>query len=227
MRFPLHDVSFAFLLFHTASNRRTRAKSVFKEFLALILRSFYCATYIMLSNASLAGVLVCSVIGTAVVVITLGLLWTRVQRRSVTIVQSRRTHDADLKTAPYDLESLLLDTETGNDNNIKIELIAMFNKMEDCINKHFPKGKARSSQHDPEIEMQLENTVVVLGQLDVKSFISLLSDSQHRRHAAKHFIASSICAALDIRNHDESKSLVQQDYMSFVKSIKTYTPQCM
>jgi len=174
----------------------------------------------MLSNASLAGVLVSAVIGTIIVVVVITLvlirLRTREKRGNVGMVPSRRTHDADLQTAPYDLEMELLENKTGNDNNISIELIAMFTKIEDCSNRHFPKGKARSSQNDPEIEMQLE-----IGQLGVKRFISLLWDPQHRRRAVKHFIAASICAALNIQNYDESKSLVQRDYMSFVKSLKT------
>jgi len=183
----------------------------------------------MLSNASLAGVLVSAVIGTIIVVVVITLvlirLRTREKRRNVGMIPSRRTHDADLQTAPYDLEMELLENKTGNDNNIRIELIAMFTKIEDCSNRHFPKGKARSSQLDPEIETQLEN--IEIGQLDMKRFISLLWDPQHRRRAVKHFIAASICAALNIQNYNESKSLVQRDYISFVKSLKTYTSQCM
>lgn len=180
----------------------------------------------MLSNASLTGVLVSAVIGTIIVVVVITLvvirLRTREKRRNVGMIPSRRTHDADLQTAPYDLEMELLENKTGNDNNMRIELMAMFENIEDCSNRHFPKGKARSSQDDPGIVENIE-----IGQLDVKRFISLLWDSQNRRRAVKHFIAASICAALDIQNYDESKSLVQQDYMSFVKSLKTYTSQCM
>ena len=237
MSFPLHHVSFTLLLFVACSrnqsaflslSRRTwEIKSVyFKHSLALILRSLYCAAYVMLSNASLAGVLVSAVIGTIIVVVVITLvvirLRTREKRRNVGMIPSRRTHDADLQTAPYDLEMELLENKTGNDNNMRIELMAMFENIEDCSNRHFPKGKARSSQDDPGIVENIE-----IGQLDVKRFISLLWDSQNRRRAVKHFIAASICAALDIQNYDESKSLVQQDYMSFVKSLKTYTSQCM
>lgn len=183
----------------------------------------------MLSNASLAGVLVCTVIGTIIIVVVITLvlirLRTREKHEDFGMVPVRRTHDADLQCAPYDLEMELLENRTGNDNNIRIDCFGLFLKIEDCSNRHFPKGKARSSQHDPEIEMQLEN--IEIGQLDTKRFISLLWDPQYRRHAVKHFINVTICAALDIENYSNSKSLVQQDYMSFVKGLKAYTPQCM
>ena len=183
----------------------------------------------MLSNASLAGVLVSSVIGTAVLVTAVVIRWTRVQHREAVVEESskifRRVHDADLMTVPYDLESELLDDQTGLEDHLDIELTYLFDKVETCAHRHFPQGKARTSQHDPVTEVQLEDMEAAMGQLDAKKFVSLLRDPQNRPLAVQHFIVSSICAALNIRGGDK-RNLVQQDYTSFVQSLKTYTPQC-
>ena len=189
----------------------------------------------MLSNKSLAAVIVSSIIGTATIVVILMRIWTTLHRRPSTIPERsgthrtlRRAHDAELGITPYDLElEMLADPGEDFDHPLKIDLNSLFDAIDHCANTHFRSG-TRKFEDDLETEKLLQQTVIVEDQvqhdgdvqLGAQRLVSLLRDPKQRKDAAHHFILSSICAALNIQDDNAQRSLVPADYMSFVRSLR-------
>ena len=116
-------------------------------------------------------------------------------------------------------------TERGMSEGLKnIDFLYLYDEVENCVVTHFRKGRTGPDmQRNEEL---FQDTVITEEQLSVKTFLSLLRHPYYRGDAAQHFIFSSICAALDIRSDNATTSLVQADYINFVKTLKTRTPQC-
>ena len=197
---------------------------------------------VIMMYASLTGVIIATNIGTVIVVVILMRIWTTLHRKyfsnSTWSRTLERAHDAELGIIPYDMESeMLADPGEDIDKKLRIDTTALITKINTCVNTHFLRG-TRTLERNLETEELLQQSVIGQGQdqaqsdadfqLNPQRLMSLLRDPKQRRDAAHHFILSSIFAALDIEGDSEQRSLVQPDYMSFVRSLKeTGGSQCM